>query len=530
MHSLLRQFASISHIYVRWLLLLIIGLLASLQMLKDPLANTSYASYDQMVKKRLWTKQADPKIIIVDIDEASLYKLNSEFGRWPWPRETLAGVLDWLEAKGAEAVVFDILFADLDVRHPSSDQAFADAVERSQRSYFPILRLNPINDGISEIHADQLIGFAQNIGNKPAPSLALVPPVFDAIVKTQRMGYHNIYPDKDGINRHYDLWEDTHEWRLWSLPARLGNTFGWAKGETPRVLLNFNHLPNAYVTVPFHEVWHLSQSKAGLASDKRFDGAIILIGSTASSLFDIKATPISTIHPGVYVLANAIDNLKNGNFLYELSQSTKFIIVWVCLLLMGLASAKMKPQVLRWSVLVIPGVLFAVSFLSLHVSNWFIDLSGPASHALLFFTVMSVYQTWRINHFADPLPMVESQIARNGGPLHGAYVVLTYSDETFKPQRLITNAAASGSGVAVTQAGWYGEFIGDQTGPACVLLTNHDSDALSDSINRLVAAESTFFFTRAISPVRILDCKSDFMNSKRASQVLWSELAKALVK
>lgn len=525
-----RKFAKVSHIYVRWLLLVIIGIVASIQMLIDPLSSTSYASYDQMVKNRLWTKKADPKIIIVDIDEASLQKLGQEFGRWPWPRETLAGALEWLEDKGSEAVVFDILFADLDVTHPSSDQAFSDAVERSQRSYFPILRLNPVNDGISEIYADQLTGFAQNMGSGPAPSLALIPPVFDAIVKTQRLGFHNIYPDKDGINRHYDLWEDTHEWRLWSLPARLANTFGWAKGETSRVLLNFNHAPNIYTTVPFHEIWHLSQSKAGLVADPRFEGAIVVIGSTASSLFDVKATPITNIHPGVYLLANAIDNLKNGNFLRELSHITKFITIWICLLLMGLASNKMKPQVLRWSVLLIPSVLVVISFLSLHVGNWFIDLSGPTSHALLFFTVMSVYQTWRINHFADPVPMVRSQIAVESSNLFGAYVVMTYRDESFKPQRLITHAAACGSEVAVVQAGWYGEFIGDQTGPACVLLTNHDADALSDSINKMLAAESSFFYTQNTSSIRTIDCKADFCNLQRASENLWTELVKALTK
>jgi phospho-N-acetylmuramoyl-pentapeptide-transferase len=43
--------------------LLIIGLVASVQMLRDPLAMSNYTSYDQMLKNRLWTHPADPKII-----------------------------------------------------------------------------------------------------------------------------------------------------------------------------------------------------------------------------------------------------------------------------------------------------------------------------------------------------------------------------------------------------------------------------------------------------------------------------------
>jgi CHASE2 domain-containing sensor protein len=529
MFNITRKLASISHIYVKWALLLLIGLAASVQLLRDPVATANYSSYDQMLKKRLWTAAVDPKIIIVDIDEASLNQLNREFGRWPWPRETLAAALEWLESKGTQAVVFDILFSDLDATHPQSDQAFADAVGQSRHSFFPILRLNPDNDGISQIRADQLPGFAQALANDPPPTLALVPPVFESVIQTQRLGYHNIYPDRDGINRHYDLWQDKDGWRLWSLPARLANEFGWDKGEKSRVLINFNHSPNAYQTVPFHEIWRLSQSREGMAADPRFAGAIVLIGSTASSLFDVKATPISSIHPGVHVLANAIDNVKNGNFIQELHHDFKFVTVWTCLLLMGLASSRMKTQVLRWSVLVIPTLLLAISYLSLHISHWFVDLSGPASHALLFFSVMSVYQNWRLNHFAEARPMLESQLAQGKQPLYQACVVASYGPENIKPQRLITHAATSGSPVAVVQAGWYGEFVGDQSGPSCVLLVNHNTHALADSIQQLLEKETPFILRHDVSDITPVDARIDF-SSKDDSQVLWRAVAKALLK
>jgi adenylate cyclase len=529
MFSIYRELASVSHVYVKWVVLLLIGLAASVQLLRDPLATENYSGYDQMIKRRLWTAAVDPKIIIVDIDEASLSQLNSEFGRWPWPRETLAAALEWLESKGSQAVVFDILFSDLDITHPQSDQAFADTVSQSSRSFFPILRLNPDNDGISQIRADQLPGFAQAMVNTPPPTLALVPPVFDAVIQTQRLGYHNIYPDRDGINRHYDLWQDKEGWRLWSLPARLANSFGWDKGEKSRVLINFNHAPNAYPTVPFREIWRLSQSREGLAADPRFEGAVVLIGSTASSLFDVKATPISSIHPGVHVLANVIDNIKHGHFIQELPHGFKFFSVWTCLFLMGIASGRMKTQVLRWSVLVIPTILLAISYLSLHISDWFVDLSGSASHALLFFSVMSVYQNWRLNHFAETRPMVESLLGQTSAPLYAACWVASYAPDHIKPQRLITHAAASGSQVAVVQAGWYGEFVGDQSGPSCVLLVNHNKDALTHSLQALIKKETPFFLNHDVSEITQLH-PDNISASHEDSQRLWGAVAKALIK
>ncbi len=528
MFRLTRKLASVSYTYVRWVLLLLIGLIASLQLWHDPLASNNPTSYDQMVKNRLWTPATDSKIIIVDIDEASLSQLNAEFGRWPWPRETLAAALEWLESKGTQAVVFDILFSDLDATHPNSDQAFAQAVAQSRSSYFPILRLNPDNDGLSQIRADQLQGFVTALGNAPPPTLAVVPPVFESIIQTGRLGYHNIYPDKDGINRHYDLWQDKDGWRMWSLPARIAHSFDWDKGEKTHVLINFNPALGAYQTVPFHEIWRLSQSRAGMATDPRFDGAIVLIGSTASSLFDVKATPISPIHPGVDVLANVIDNLKNQHFVYELPLSVKFITIWLCLGLMGLASIHMKTQILRWSVLLIPSVLLGVSFLSLHIGRWFIDLSGSASHALLFFTVMSVYNNWRLSHFANVYPMVTAQKTENA-PLYKAAVVTHYEADQVNPQRLITHAAATGAHVAVVHAGFYGEVIGDKSGASCVLLVHPNEAALHRAMKHLVAAESPIAMHSHVSEISSIAHNTEFTSSDDSAQIMWRYIANALI-
>jgi len=51
----------------------------------------------------------DPRIVIVDIDEVSL----GEFGRWPWPREVLARLITRLTHEAGAAVVgVDIVFAE----------------------------------------------------------------------------------------------------------------------------------------------------------------------------------------------------------------------------------------------------------------------------------------------------------------------------------------------------------------------------------------------------------------------------------
>jgi adenylate cyclase len=53
---------------------------------------------------------ADMPVRIVDIDEAAL----AEHGQWPWPRTTVAELVDKLTAAGAAVIAFDMMFAEAD--------------------------------------------------------------------------------------------------------------------------------------------------------------------------------------------------------------------------------------------------------------------------------------------------------------------------------------------------------------------------------------------------------------------------------
>lgn len=53
---------------------------------------------------------ASDDVVIVAIDERSLEAL----GRWPWPRELHARLVEQLTLAGARAIVFDVLFPEPD--------------------------------------------------------------------------------------------------------------------------------------------------------------------------------------------------------------------------------------------------------------------------------------------------------------------------------------------------------------------------------------------------------------------------------
>ena len=83
----------------------------------------------------------DPDIVIVDIDEQSLARMQGTAGKWPWPRAIHAELLTGIEAQKPRAVVFDILFAEEDTFRPDSDRAFNLALQGRDNVYLPMVRL-----------------------------------------------------------------------------------------------------------------------------------------------------------------------------------------------------------------------------------------------------------------------------------------------------------------------------------------------------------------------------------------------------
>ena len=120
-----------------------------------------FRTFDLIMKNRLVVQPADPSIVIVDIDEGSLAAMAEEYGRWPWPRQVFAEFLEMLEDQKPQAVVFDILYSDPDVFNPDSDAYFNDVIGATDNTYFPMLRLVPENDELSQVTPSMLPGMGK---------------------------------------------------------------------------------------------------------------------------------------------------------------------------------------------------------------------------------------------------------------------------------------------------------------------------------------------------------------------------------
>ena len=398
----------------------------------------SDASFDWLMRHRPVPYRPDPRIVVLDIDEASLAALAPRYGRWPWPRKVLSEVAAPIEAAQAQAVVFDVLFADPDVVNPDSERAFNAYVTGSRRSFYPATRLNPKNDHDSDVTVDMLM-FARPDPHLPGAAvdpkhkIAIVPPYFKSMYESTRIGTNNIVPDADNVVRWYPHYELLGGYRIPSIPYRMAEVLDWPLPAQQRSLINWPRGITPYRTIAFADAYQAAE-RGDTAFFHALEGAIVLIGSTAPSLSDIKATPVDHMHPGVSILATAIDNTKNGRFLRALGPAW----IWGMELLMLAASARLFGRTDRATYVakyfvIIPSVLLGISLLSISTSDLLIDLSVPTAMMLAYFTIAGIYETQSRAYAAGTGVFAPAPIERSTGTLQVACLPPTVSRAELDP-------------------------------------------------------------------------------------------------
>ena len=375
-------------------------------------------------------RTVDPRIVILDIDEKSLAeKEHGGEGRWPWPRDRMALLLDKLfDHYGIAIVGFDVVFAE---RDESSGlkvlQQLAQKELKDVAGFQSTLKqLQPQLD-YDEIFANHMrdraivLGYTFNNESSAAGVPAtlkgvLPPPVLPAgtfagknieffrfgghtanLAEFQKAaasaGHFSIEPDADGILR-----------RLPMLGEFKGAYFESLSLAMVRMLMG---MPNVLPGYPSDKALILSKNYSGLewlevgaikvpvdegvtalipyrGKQRSFKyislvdvinerialedlkGKIALVGTTAPGLLDLRATPVESVYPGVEVHANMISGILDRN----IKQKPPYVIgaEFMSLLIAGLAMALLLPLLnpLK-SLLITLAVLLSVLFTNLIV-------------------------------------------------------------------------------------------------------------------------------------------------------------------
>ena len=369
---------------------------------------------------------------IVDIDDASLARV----GQWPWPRSAVAAMVGRLSQAGASAIVFDAIFAEPDRSSPSQVLAIwaADGVPidalRHSLSGVPdhdTLLASAIHDAGNVVTGFGLTdeaggrkplvhsGFA-SLGDDPRP---FVPdyagavdglPMFEAAAAGN--GSVSFSSDSDFVLRRVPLVErvgqqlyptlaaealrvaeGAHTILIKSTGASGEYGFGNEKGIVSIKIGNLVVPTDAEGAVLIH--FTASAPKRVVPAWKvfadNFDpalvrGCIVLIGTSAAGLRDIRPSPINPVMAGVEAHAQALEQMLLGHYLErpDWAQGAEFCFI---LVVGGLLIVVFRTLGAVWSGALAAAAIFAAFAASWHAYTADLMLFDPVTPSIAAFAV-----------------------------------------------------------------------------------------------------------------------------------------------
>lgn len=374
-----------------WLPWGLLGAFAALLLLAELmgwLARWDESGHDWLLRLNAQQRQPVGDIVLVNIDQKSLENIDEamgdEVGAWPWPRGVHAELIEGIERQQPRAIVFDLMFNERDSVRADSDMLLHDTASRYENLYFPSLLLS---DGKGALLAQlpQSLG-ARALGgadlNAHAP--LLLPLILEQ--KNWRGGLINFYAP-NGVGRHYPLEITNQGWLFPSLPRQLATDSGWASPASEAIRLNwYGRAPHSasYSDV----IADFTREHPQRAPDE-FRDKIVIIGASAPGLQDFRPTPLSANQPGAEILATAIANLKDGDWLRDLPSRPVLLLFFLPAL--AWAFARRRQPFYIGSVLAAASLLTVGSSYSLlHVGHWYAPVTVALVSAWLLFAALTL--------------------------------------------------------------------------------------------------------------------------------------------
>ena len=291
-------------------------------------------------------KKVARPVTIVDIDDKSLEKL----GQWPWPRTRIADLITELTRLGAVVIAFDAVFSEPDRLNPaiaadtfrnldeatrdklralpSNDQVFADAIKASR----VVLGESGLTQEIAALDKTLPVTGLAMLGEEPQRFMfdfqGLLRNVSVLEHAAAGRGLFTVLPERDGIVRRVPMVMQAQGQTMPSLTfemLRVATGSGTIliksdKAGIKSLGIKGFQLPtdaNGQLWVhyarqdPSIYVPAINVLEKTVAPDK-IAGKLILIGTSAVGLNDIKTTPVSPAMPGVEIHAQVLESALTG--------------------------------------------------------------------------------------------------------------------------------------------------------------------------------------------------------------------------
>ena len=299
---------------------------------------------------------------IIDIDDESLRR----FGQWPWPRTRLAELTQKLQSAQPAVVAYDMLFAEPDRTSPQvmlgiwqlsgAARAQVQALPDHDQVLASVLANGPVVLGLSLERASQPGQPAAvktrfvTVGEAAQPYLhafsGAINPLPQLAESAAGLGAMTFVPDADGVVRRVALLVRVGDALV---PTLATETLRVAQGvsnvlvrSVARQGVGVADVRIGQLTLPTTDkggVWvHYSQPEPartiaawkvleGQVSAAELAGKLLLVGTSAQGLMDLRFTPLGAIAPGVEIHAQLLEQVLTGGGLTYPSWSPALQII-----------------------------------------------------------------------------------------------------------------------------------------------------------------------------------------------------------
>lgn len=390
-----------------------------------PLRTARNAVFDQFQRWHPRPYQAPP-VRIIDIDEDSLRCV----GQWPWSRAQVARLLDAARQLEPASVSLDIMFPEPERQargQPGApladepDQALAQALRRGRVGLGFALTGPRQGDGAAGASRDELIskaGFVA-VGGEPIRSV----PAFSSSVSNLRdlqlaaagQGAMTFMPDVDGVVRRVPLLFSLRGRPVPSLTAEalrlaagadahvvhaagddggvIDVRIGAHRVETDQTGAMWMHYaaprPERYLPA-----WQVLEGRVPPDSLK---GRLVLVGTSAQGLLDLRFSPLGGVIPGVEVHAQALEQILSGQQLRRPGwvPAVEIIVALIGSIAVGVVAMKARPGRSSLAFVGLAAAIGLAAWTSFRVERLLLDPGAPIlAMTIVFGPTMLLRHRW----------------------------------------------------------------------------------------------------------------------------------------
>lgn len=368
-------------------------------------------------------KKVNKNIAIISVDEASYEYILDKYGEWPLNRGIYADMVEYLQTQNPAVVAFDLMFVKSLKSAENDDSKLAKSISKYDNvltsinfdNQEPALR-KPVDlpDYLkANVKNESDIDFSPETFTNCRAILS------EIIDSTSNIGHINLIREDDGIARSippFAVYKGDYYPHL-ALKAALKylqknenystNDFVITKNGEIRlknrtipvmkngsVILNWygpSGLNNAksFEYIPFWKVEKTMYNVENLIPKDFFKNKIVYIGTSATSLFDLKSVPTDKIFPGVEIHTTFINNLLDNDFIKRTPFHVDIIVSLLLGLAVGLVTLRTKSTVISSLFTILTAVVYVIfaTLLMFYFNYWIAVIMPVLSMAVVFTAV-----------------------------------------------------------------------------------------------------------------------------------------------